>query len=109
MSFIPAVLIRKKRDGGSLTKEEIQFFIHGYHVGEIPDYQMSALLMAITLRGLEKKEAAFLTESMLKSGNNWFLKTLHLLPWTNTALAELEIKPVFSSRPLWRLAECPCP
>ncbi len=68
MSFIPAVLIRKKRDGGSLTKEEIHFFINGYHTGEIPDYQMSALLMAITLRGLEKKEAAFLTESMLKSG-----------------------------------------
>ncbi len=68
MSFIPAVLIRKKRDGGSLTKEEIHFFISGYHHGEIPDYQMSALLMAITLRGLEKREAAFLTESMLKSG-----------------------------------------
>jgi pyrimidine-nucleoside phosphorylase len=68
MSFIPAVLIRKKRDGGSLTKEEIHFFVTGYHTGEIPDYQMSALLMAITLRGLEKKEAAFLTESMLKSG-----------------------------------------
>jgi pyrimidine-nucleoside phosphorylase len=68
MSFIPAVLIRKKRDGGSLSKEEIHFFIDGYHRGLIPDYQMAALLMAITLRGLEKKEAAYLTESMLKSG-----------------------------------------
>lgn len=80
MSFIPAVLIRKKRDGGSLTKEEIQFFIHGYHVGEIPDYQMSALLMAITLRGLEKKEAAFLTESMLKSGKQLVFKNTPFAP-----------------------------
>ncbi len=82
MSFIPAVLIRKKRDGGSLSKEEIQFFINGYHLGEIPDYQMSALLMAITLRGLEKKEAAFLTESMLKSGKQ--------LVFTNTQYAPVD-------------------
>ena len=46
MSFIPAVLIRKKRDGGFLTKEEIHFFITGYYTGEIPDYQMSAFLIS---------------------------------------------------------------
>lgn len=80
MNFIPAGLIRKKRDGFSLTKEEIGFFISGYHRGEIPDYQMSALLMAITIRGLEKKEAAFLTDSMLKSGEQIVFPKLKYLP-----------------------------
>jgi pyrimidine-nucleoside phosphorylase len=80
MSFIPASLIRKKRDGLSLSKDEIQFFISGYHRGDIPDYQMSALLMAITIRGLEKKEAAFLTESMLKSGEQIVFPKLKYLP-----------------------------
>lgn len=80
MSFIPASLIRKKRDGFSLTKEEIQFFISGYHRGEIPDYQMSSLLMAITIRGLEKKEAAFLTEAMLKSGEQIVFPKSKYLP-----------------------------
>lgn len=68
MSFIPATLIRKKRDGHTLSREEIHFFVSSYFRGSIPDYQMSALLMAWTIRGLEKKEAAFLTEAMLKSG-----------------------------------------
>lgn len=68
MSLIPAVLIRKKRDGLELSREELSFMVNGYFRGEIPDYQMAALLMAITLRGLQKKEAAYLTETMLKSG-----------------------------------------
>ena len=45
-------IIRKKRDGGSLTKEEIEFFINGYVKGEIPDYQVSALMMAIFFKGM---------------------------------------------------------
>ncbi len=80
MSFIPAALIRKKRDGGMLTKEEIHFFVSGYYKDEIPDYQMAALLMAITLCGLEKKEAAYLTESMLKSGEQIQFPPLKYLP-----------------------------
>lgn len=68
MSFLPAALIRKKRDGNPLSQEEIHFFVSGYFRGEIPDYQMAALLMAITLRGMEKKEAAYLTKAMLHSG-----------------------------------------
>lgn len=80
MNFIPAALIRKKRDGGSLTKEEIHFFVSGYYTDEIPDYQMSALLMAMTLRGLEKKEAAFLTDSMLKSGQQIQFPSTQYLP-----------------------------
>ena len=45
-------IISKKRDGGELTEEEIQFFIDGYVKGEIPDYQASALIMAIYFLGM---------------------------------------------------------
>ena len=49
-------LITKKRDGGILNKEEIDFMIEGYTKGEIPDYQMSSMLMAMYFRGLDKEE-----------------------------------------------------
>ncbi len=61
-------IIMKKRDGGILTKEEISFFVKGYTNGSIPDYQASALAMAIVFRGMNKEETAFLTEAMMKSG-----------------------------------------
>jgi len=61
-------LIRKKRDGGRLSSEEIAYFIEGYVRDEIPDYQMSALLMAIYLRGMDTEEAFHLTEAMARSG-----------------------------------------
>src|SRR6266849_3630564 len=61
-------LIRKKRDSGEHTREEIDFLISGYTRGEIPDYQISAWLMAAWLRGLNRFEIAALTESMLYSG-----------------------------------------
>src|ERR1700751_5425586 len=61
-------LIRKKRDSGELTREEIEFLVSGYTRGEIPDYQMAAWLMAVWLRGLSGAETAALTESMLHSG-----------------------------------------
>jgi pyrimidine-nucleoside phosphorylase len=61
-------LIRKKRDSGEHTREEIDFLISGYTRGEIPDYQMAAWLMAAWLRGLNRAEIAGLTESMLYSG-----------------------------------------
>ena len=61
-------LIRKKRDSGEHSREEINFLISEYTRGEIPDYQMSAWLMAVLLRGMSRAELAALTESMLHSG-----------------------------------------
>lgn len=62
-------IIEKKRDGGALTTEEIQFFIEGYTRGTIPDYQAAALLMAIYLRGMDDRETVDLTEAMMHSGD----------------------------------------
>lgn len=62
-------IIIKKRDGGILTKEEIDFFVEGYTAGEIPDYQASALLMAIYFQGLNKEETYQLTGAMKNSGD----------------------------------------
>ncbi|HWR14113.1 MAG TPA: thymidine phosphorylase [Terriglobales bacterium] len=61
-------LIRRKRDGGELSREEISAIIAEYTKGAIPDYQISALLMAIVLRKLTRAELAALTEAMLHSG-----------------------------------------
>jgi pyrimidine-nucleoside phosphorylase len=62
-------IIEKKRDKGKLTKEEIQYFIDGYVAGEIPDYQVSALLMAIYLNGCDSEETYELTMAMARSGD----------------------------------------
>ena len=62
-------IILKKRNGGELTREEIDFFIKGYTEGSIPDYQAASLLMAIYFRGMNKRETADLTLSMVDSGS----------------------------------------
>ena len=62
-------VILKKRKGLELTKEEIDFFVQGYTKGEIPDYQASALLMAIFFNKMNKRETADLTMSMVNSGD----------------------------------------
>jgi pyrimidine-nucleoside phosphorylase len=61
-------LIRKKRDGHELTREEIDAIVNGYTRGDFPDYQVSAFLMASLIRGLSRAETAALTEAMLNSG-----------------------------------------
>ncbi len=62
-------IIVKKRDGLSLTKEEINFAINGYVNGEVPDYQMSALAMAIVFKGMSNEGIVNLTSTMLHSGD----------------------------------------
>lgn len=62
-------VILKKRNGNELTKEEINYFINGYTAGSIPDYQASALCMAIYFKGMNKRETADLTEAMAHSGD----------------------------------------
>ena len=62
-------LIYKKREGGTLSREEIEFFIQGYTNGSIPDYQASALLMAIFFRKMTKEETFELTRAMRNSGD----------------------------------------
>jgi pyrimidine-nucleoside phosphorylase len=61
-------LIRRKRDGGVLDREQIELFVQGVTDGSLPDYQASALLMAIVLRGMTAEETAWLTEAMVRSG-----------------------------------------
>jgi pyrimidine-nucleoside phosphorylase len=61
-------IIRRKRDGGALDREQIEFFVRGVTGGTLPDYQASALLMAILLRGMTPEETAWLTDAMVRSG-----------------------------------------
>jgi pyrimidine-nucleoside phosphorylase len=69
-------LIRKKRDSGEHTREEIEFLISGYTRGEIPDYQIAAWLMSAWIRGLSRTETTALTQAMLHSGEVLDLSSL---------------------------------
>jgi pyrimidine-nucleoside phosphorylase len=62
-------LIQRKRDGEELAPEEIEFLVEGYTSGDIPDYQMSAFLMAVFFSGMSDREVSRLTECMLRSGD----------------------------------------
>jgi pyrimidine-nucleoside phosphorylase len=69
-------IIRKKRDGGVLARPEIDNFVAGATDGSWPDYQISALLMAIVLKGMGDEETAWLTEAMARSGARFDLQAL---------------------------------
>ena len=69
-------IIRDKRDGKALTKEQIHFWIKEYIDNKIEDYQVSALLMAITINGMNSEETAYLTEEMRVSGDVWDLSEI---------------------------------
>ena len=69
-------LITKKKHGGALTKKELSYMIDGYVSGDIPDYQMSAMLMAIWFCGMTQKETAMLTQIMAASGDQIDLSSI---------------------------------
>jgi pyrimidine-nucleoside phosphorylase len=73
----PVELIRKKRQGETLTEEEIRFFFSSYHAGKIPDYQVSAMLMAIFFQSLSKSEMHALCKTMIESGKVVNLSAIH--------------------------------
>jgi len=70
-------LIHRKRDGEELSPEEIKYFVDGYTRGEIPDYQMSAFLMAVFFTGMSDREVSALTESMMRSGEVLDFSEIH--------------------------------
>lgn len=72
-------IIEKKRDGKSLTKEEIEFFVNGYTHGEVPDYQASSLAMAIFFQDMNDEERAALTMSMVNSGEKIDLSDINVI------------------------------
>jgi pyrimidine-nucleoside phosphorylase len=69
-------VIRKKRDGGELSRDEIESLVKAYTCGGIPDYQVSAWLMAVVVRGMTRAETAALTDAMLRSGEVLDLSSL---------------------------------
>ncbi|MGH7564755.1 MAG: thymidine phosphorylase [Gemmatimonadota bacterium] len=69
--MIPAELIVRKRDGGSLADDEWAAFFSGYLAGEIAEYQVAALLMAIYFQGMDEAETRALTRVMIESGERW--------------------------------------
>ena len=76
MSLIPAEIIKKKRNGLKLFNEEIRFLVENYTTGQIPDYQMSAFLMAVYFKGMVVEEIAEFTRCMLHSGVTVDLSTV---------------------------------
>jgi len=69
-------VILKKRNGGKLSKEEIEFMVNGYVKGDVPDYQMAAFLMAIYFKHMDGEERAILTETMANSGDKVDLSSI---------------------------------
>lgn len=69
-------LITKKRDGFELTKAEIEFIVHGYTQGNIPDYQMSSFLMATYFNGMTDQESTDLAIAMMHSGDTFNLEDI---------------------------------
>ena len=69
--MLPYEIIRNKRDGNTLSEKDIREFIEGYVAGEIPDYQMSAFLMAVYFRGMDERETLALTKSYIESGEQF--------------------------------------
>src|SRR5437868_2880211 len=69
-------LIHNKRDGGELTAEEISYLVESYNSGELPDYQMSAFLMAVYFSGMTDREVSALTDCIVRSGETVDLSSI---------------------------------
>ena len=95
-----ADIIEHKKQGLALTKEEIDFFVKEYTNGDIPDYQASALAMAIYFNKMTNKETAALTLAMAKSGDMLDLSEFQTRLLTNIPPAEWATKPLLLSRRL---------
>ena len=67
--MVPQWIIEKKRNGSVLTEEDIREFIAAYDAGDVPDYQMAALAMAIYFQGMAFEEVTVLTDAMMRSGD----------------------------------------
>ena len=92
MFFVPEIIEKKKR-GLKLSREEIEFIVNGYVKGTIPDYQISALLMAIYFKGMDEEETTNLTMAMANSEKWWIYRPLKELRLTSIPLAALQIPP----------------
>ncbi len=99
-------LIIRKRDGGALRPEQWHDLIAAYTRDEVPDYQMSALLMAALLRGMTDEEAAALTDAMLYSGQVLDLSDLPGVKVDKHSTGGWAIRCRSSWRPSWRPAAC---
>ena len=86
-------IIKKKRDGLALSEREIGFFVNGYTKGEIPDYQASALLMAIWFRGMSAEETAALTLAIRGSGETLHFSGIEACAWISIPRAAWGIRP----------------
>ena len=102
-------IIGKKRDGESLNGDEIQYFVQEYTAGLIPDYQVSALLMAIIFRGMDRNEIVALTIAMAESGDMLICPILPTMQLTNIRLAASATRRAWWSCPWLRLLECLLP
>src|SRR5438045_8815969 len=69
-------LIHKKRDGGELTAEEISYLVDSHNSGDIPDYQISAFLMAVYFAGMSDREVSALTDSIVRTGETVDLSSI---------------------------------
>ena len=87
-------LIHRKRDGEELSPGGIAFLVDGYTRSEIPDYQMSAFLMAVFFPGMTDREVSALTECMIALGRNGrSLRAFPALKWTSTPPAAWATRP----------------
>ena len=85
-------LIEKKQEKEELTAEEVRWMIDGFTSGEVPDYQMSAMLMAVFYNGMTKEELSEMTMAMVESGDQIDLSASKVLKSINILQGELAIR-----------------